>query len=280
MDIEALIRSISGTATHRRLSGTQGSTSEGSVYRLLEETGVSTILKVYAMVSRERRERHALEALAGTTGVPAILDRGNVDGTSWLLMTDAGTWSLASLPHNAEILKRAGQVLRGVHDTNANITNLEEGIGSGVDNHYRSTIERLGRFRRRLGLDQSVLDAAAEAPPPEASPSRPAHTRPTPERFLANEDGKVTLIAWEWATLAPPEWDLSLASWRLESKLGGESAAEFLEGYGYEGSAEHLQPWVAYHAAMLMLDAAENRDGRLHDLAPLGAALAEAVGAS
>jgi hypothetical protein len=31
---------------------------------------------------------------------------------------------------------------------------------------------------------------------------------------------------------------------------------------------------------MLMLDAAENRDGRLHDLAPLGAALADAVGAA
>jgi aminoglycoside phosphotransferase (APT) family kinase protein len=249
------------------------------VYRLLEETGVSTILKVYAMVSRERRERHALEALAGTPGVPAILDRGNVDGTSWLLLTDAGTWSLASLPYNAEILKRAGQVLRGVHDTNAKITNLEEGIGSDVESHYRSTIDRLGRFRRRLGLEQGVLDAAAQAPPPEASPARPAHTRPTPERFLVNEDGKVTLIAWEWATLAPPEWDLALASWRLESKLGPDAAADFREGYGFAGSTDRLQPWIAYHAAMLMLDAAENRDGRLHDLAPLGAALADAVGA-
>jgi thiamine kinase-like enzyme len=149
-----------------------------------------------------------------------------------------------------------------------------------VENHYLSTIERLGRFRRRLGLDQSVLDAAAEAPPPQPSPARPAHTRPTPERFLINEDGKVTLIAWEWATLAPPEWDLSLASWRLQSKLGDEAAEDFRSGYGYSGSTDRLQPWIAYHAAMLMLDAAENRDGRLHDLAPLGAALADAVGAA
>jgi hypothetical protein len=39
-----------------------------------------------------------------------------------------------------------------------------------------------------------------------------------------------------------------------------------------------LRPWIAYHAVMMLLDAAENRGGGLRDLAPLSQSLAMAVG--
>jgi aminoglycoside phosphotransferase (APT) family kinase protein len=114
---------------------------------------------------------------------------------------------------------------------------------------------------------------------PSAGPPIPSHTRPTPEQFLLHEGGgPVMLIDWEWATMAPPEWDVSLASWRLSSRLGEEAAEAFLNGYGADVSRERLRSWIAYHSAMIMLEAAETRDGRLADLAPMVRSMADAVG--
>ena len=74
------------------------------------------------------------------------------------------------------------------------------------------------------------------------------------------------LIEWEWATLAPPEWDLSLVTWRLTRALGQDAAEAFWLGYGASFPQARLRPWIAYHSAMAMLEAAERRDGRLGDL--------------
>jgi len=238
------------------------------VFRLLEESGASTVLKVYVTPARERRERHALEALAGVAGVPRILERSS-DDVSWIRMSDGGGWNLATLPRSREVVARAGAVLRGIHDSNAAITNLGTGIDAEyVQAHFRSTLDRLERYRRRLSLPADVLEAARRSHATlVASEPRPAHTRPHPRNFLVAEDGTVTLVGWEWATLAPPEWDLSLASWEIGRDLGEDAAAALWEGYGATAAREHLRPWTAYHAAMLMLEAAEQREGRLGDLA-------------
>jgi thiamine kinase-like enzyme len=159
------------------------------------------------------------------------------------------------------------------------MTNLSNAIDNEqIGAHFRNTIERLGKYRRRLSLPADVLDQAASAGPPVASPAKPAHTRPFPNQFLVTEAGQVTLVDWEWATVAPPEWDVSLASWQFSKLLGDEAASAFLEGYGAVVSATRLKSWIAYHSAMLMLEAAEKRDGRLQDMAPLVADLAAAVG--
>jgi thiamine kinase-like enzyme len=194
-------------------------------------------------------------------------------------MTDGGVWDLASLPTNLDIVRTAGRVLRGVHESNAQMSNLANMIDDEqIEAHHRSTLERLGRFRRRLNLPSELLEAAIAAGPPLASKAKPAHTKPTPEQFLVAENGQVTLIDWEWATIAPPEWDVSLAMWQLANLLGDTAAEAFIEGYGASVSAGRLRAWIAYHSAMLMLDAAEKRDGRLYDLAPLVRSLADAVG--
>lgn len=274
MEIEELLRSISPTATVIEISS-----GRNRVFRLREETGSTTVVKVYQGPARERRERHALEALADVVGVPRLFNRGIKDGLAWIQMTDGGVWDLASLPKNLDIVRTAGRVLRGVHESGANMTNLANSVDDDqIQAHHRSTLDRLARFRRRLNLPSELLEAAIAAGPPLASKAKPAHSRPTPEQFLVTESAQVTLIDWEWATAAPPEWDVSLASWQLANLLGDDAAEAFIEGYGASVSANRLRSWIAYHAAMMMLDAAEKRDGRLYDLAPLVRSLADAVG--
>lgn len=146
-----------------------------------------------------------------------------------------------------------------------------------VLNHYRSTVQRLGRFRRRFGIDQTVLDSALNIKPPLATDPVPSHTRPTPSKFVVDEAGAVTLVDWEWSTLGPPEWDLTLAVWQFANLQGEDAAATFRRGYGAELPESLYRSWVAYHSAIMMLDAAEVRDGRLGDLSYLVDDLTQAV---
>jgi aminoglycoside phosphotransferase (APT) family kinase protein len=274
MEIDALLRTIAPNATAVDISA-----GGNRVYRLREESGLTSVAKFYTSPARERRERHALEALSSVGGVPRIINRGIEEGQAWIQMTDGGTWDLATLGRNLDNVRSAGRVLRGVHESGASLTNLSGSIGDvQIEAHYQSTLERLERFRRRINLPAELLEKAAASGAPVASPSKPSHTRPTPEQFLVAEGGgQVTLIDWEWATMAPPEWDVSLASWQLSNRLGDQAAGAFLEGYGAAVSAGRLRSWVAYHAAMIMLEAAETRGGRLYDLAPLVRSMSDAV---
>lgn len=275
MDAAQMVAGLSPTATVKELSA-----SSNRVFRVRSESGETTVVKVYATPARERRERHAIEALAGVKGVPLILERGANHGMAWIRMADGGAWSLATLPKNPDAISRAGAVLRGVHESQVTITNLGSGIDAAyVTDHYRSTLDRLERYRRRLNLPAEVLARAqASERVPLAGDPRPAHTRPHPRSFLVSEMGEVTLIEWEWATLAPPEWDLSLATWRFTRDLGRDAAEAFWEGYGASFPQTRLRAWIAYHSAMAMLEAAEQRDGPLTDLAYLVQDLSVSVG--
>jgi aminoglycoside phosphotransferase (APT) family kinase protein len=248
------------------------------VFRVIEHEDETSIIKVYPVPSRQKREVHALEALAGIQGVPIILGYGVAGDQAWLRMSDGGSWNLSSLPKNLDVVEAAGRTLRNVHNARAEITNLVAGIDSDyVKSHYRSTIDRLGRFRRRFGMPQTVLDRALDIEPPLATDPVPAHTRPTPSKFVIDEEGRVTLVDWEWATLGPPEWDLTLAVWQFAVNHGEDAAAAFRRGYSAELPESRYRSWVAYHSAMMMLDAAEVREGRLGDLHYLVDDLTEAV---
>jgi aminoglycoside phosphotransferase len=248
------------------------------VFRVLEPDNKSSILKVYPVLSREKRERHALEALAATPSVPRILEHGTDGEQGWLRITDGGHWNLSNLPKNIETVENAGRALRGVHTSKVEITNLAAGIDADyVLSHFRSTIERLGRYRRRFGMDQQVLDKAVQMEPPLATAPAPAHTKPVLSKFVVDDTSAVTIVDWEWATLAPPEWDLTLAVWQLAARIGEDAAAAFRQGYGAELPESRYRSWVAYHAAMMMLEAAEVREGRLGDLSYLVDDLTEAV---
>lgn len=281
MDALTLVGRIAPRASVREVTRVDGG-PKNRVFRLLEEGGRHSVVKIYATPGRERRERHALEALEGIDGVPHLIDRGvTPDGTAWVQVTDGGGWTLRSMTRNLDVITRAGRVLRGVHECTRPITNLEGGLdGEYIGTHYGSTIQRLERYRRKLGIPPEVLEAAAEAPPPVSSKPVTSHTHPTPDKFLVSDEGEVMLVDWEWATLAPPEWDVSLATWTLARLHDADASEAFLDGYGHELTRARLESWTAYHAATKLLDAGESRDGRLPDQAETVEDLARAVGAA
>lgn len=273
MTARGLVERLYPAARIRELSA-----GGNKVFRITDSDTDTSIIKVYSVASREKRERHALEALAGIEGVPTIHNHGIDGDLAWLKMSDGGNWNLSSLPKNLEVVEAAGRTLSNVHHATAEITNLTVGIDSDyVKSHYKSTIDRLGRYRRRFGMQQVVLDRALDIDPPLATDPMPSHTRPTPSKFVVNEEGAVTLVDWEWATLGPPEWDLTLAVWQFAVNHGEDAAAAFRKGYAAELPESRYRSWVAYHSAMMMLDAAEVREGRLGDLHYLVADLTEAV---
>jgi aminoglycoside phosphotransferase (APT) family kinase protein len=273
MTARGLVERLYPSARIRELAAGQN-----KVFRITENETETAIVKVYPVASREKRERHALEALAGIEGVPVIEKHGLEGDMAWVRMNDGGAWNLSSLPKNLDVVEAAGRTLRNVHNAKAQITNLVAGIDNEyVKSHYKSTIERLGRYRRRFGMPQSVLDRALDIEPPLATDPVPSHTRPTPSKFVVNDAGAVMLVDWEWATLGPPEWDLTLAVWQFAVNHGEDAAAAFRKGYAAELPESRYRSWVAYHSAMMMLDAAEVREGRLGDLHYLVGDLTEAV---
>lgn len=273
MDARGLVESLYPNGRIRELAA-----GANKVYRIMENGTETSIVKVYPVASREKREQHALEALAGIDGIPTVQNHGLEGEMAWLKMSDAGAWNLANLPKNLDMIESAGKILRNVHSSKAEITNLVVGIDSDyVLYHYRSIIKRLGRFRRRFGMDKAVLDRALDIEPPLATDPVPSHTRPLPSKFIVSEENQVTLVDWEWATISPPESDLTLAVWQFATTNGEDAAAAFRRGYAAELPESRYRSWVAYHAAMMMLEAAEVRDGRLGDLSYLVDDLTEAV---
>lgn len=238
------------------------------VFRIWPEGGDVSLVKVYASSTHERRERRALAALAGIEGVPQVVERGTEGDLSWVRFNDPGTWSLASLPESPGAARRAGQILQAVHRADqAALSNLSGGMDAEwLASDFRSTFERLGRYRRKLQIPPELLQKALTVDPPPCGEPRAAHTNPRPESFLVDESGQVTLVDWEWATLAPPEWDFSLATWLLRLQAGPGASAALAEGYGAALSEADLDAWIAYHAGMILLREAETREGRLDNL--------------
>jgi aminoglycoside phosphotransferase (APT) family kinase protein len=234
------------------------SLATNSHFRIWRDDG-SVLLKVYGTPARERRESHALAALSGRQGIPVKLDGVSTEDEAWALFKDPGQWSLGSLPESAETAQRAGELLESVHTSDpSKLSNLARGIDAEwVDVDHASTMRRLARYRRRVGIDAELYSDIAAVPPPEASSPLPAHTDPTPEHFVVDDDGNITLVDWEWATLAPPEWDLSKAVWLLNTQAGATAAQALQQGYRRMLGKIQLNRWIVYHAAMHLVYEAE-----------------------
>jgi len=230
------------------------------VFRVWMAPG-TRILKVYGTPARERRESHSLEALSAIEGLPTIVDRG-VEGNSmhWTLFEDSGQWNIGALPENARTARRAGAILRAVHDTPPDtLSNLSRGIDQEwVSVDFMSTFRRLERYRAKIGYRAELLERARAVRPPFASEPRVAHTNTIPENFLVDDEGAVTLINWEWATLAPPEWDMTKSLWLINLRAGPDAAAAFGAGYGRSIDPIQLDRWIVYHSSMMLVYEAES----------------------
>lgn len=245
---------LAGGGRVHELTGIERGQSANRIYRIW--LGESTrIVKIYGTPARERREFHALEAIASLPGTPQLVDRGLEEDVHWAIFEDAGRWNLGTLPENPGLARKAGEILRSVHETESEkISNLSRGMDQewiAVD--FLSTLRRLERYRRRLEISGDLLNNAREVRPPFASDPRSAHTNPAPDNFVVDDSGNITLITWEWATVAPVEWDLSKASWLLGLHAGPLAAAAFQEGYGRVLDQYQLDRWVVYHAAMTLV---------------------------
>ena len=229
------------------------------VYRLWIDDG-PRVLKIYGTPARERRERHALDALSDVEGLPTVIERGADGELHWALFEDAGKWSIGTLPENPGLSRKAGEILRNAHDSSAGLmSNLARGIDQDwVAVDFVSTFRRLERYRRKIGISAELIEQARQIRPPYASEPRSSHTNPEPENLIVDDLGNVTLINWEWATLAPPEWDLSKAAWLIGLKSGPSAAGSLMEGYGRALEPTQLDRWTVYHAGMMLVFEAEN----------------------
>ena len=258
LEPHAIARMLAVGGTFQELTASTPAVSPNQVFRIWRK-GESSILKVYGSDARERRERHALNALAGMGFLPTMINRGAHESTHWILFDDAGRWNLRSLPENPGLARRAGLILQQLHEIDAApLSNLARGIDSEwVALDFRSTVKRLERYRARLGVTQDQIDAALAVNPPFAGAPAVAHTDPVLRNFVVDDAGLMTLIDWEWATMAPPEWDLTRLVWSANMHAGPTAADAVLDGYGRGFDGMQLDRWIVYHAAQMLVRYAE-----------------------
>jgi len=121
--MEEVLQRLTGTGRNQLLS--QGF---NTYYRVWTDEA-STVVKFYGTTSQYRREHRALEALAGVSGLPVIFNQGLDGSTAWVQFLDAGRWSLATMPENTGAARRAGEILRGVHEARSELlSNLSGGM--------------------------------------------------------------------------------------------------------------------------------------------------------
>jgi aminoglycoside phosphotransferase (APT) family kinase protein len=271
-------------AIARKLSGdgriVEVGAGVGRLYRVWDGTETS-LVKIYSSVSAERRERQALENLAGLPGLPIVVRRGVEEDRPWVVFEEPGKWNLASLPESLSLGRKAGEVLAALHrHETGHLSNVEHGMDADwINGDYPSTFKRLERYRGRLHLPAEVVARAMELTPPRTGTPVIIHTDPNPEQVMVDDDGNVTLFHWEWSTLGPPEWDYSRLLWLTRLKAGPDSAAGVMEGYGTEIRDDELERWSVYHSGMMLKQAVEAADQQLRGADWLVAELTRAVGA-
>ena len=123
-------------------------------------------------------------------------------------------------------------------------------------------------FRRRLGLPAEVLEHANEVGPAGEPPRQPAprtNAQPVPRhRRGTGLPHRLGMGNHGTAGMGCVTGQLAICkhSWRRSGR--GVS-----RGYGAVVTNTRLKSWIAYHSAMMMLEAAENRDGKLPAMAPM-----------
>lgn len=258
LEPHALARMLAVGGTFQELTAATPLVSANQVFRIWRK-GQSFVLKVYGSDARERREHHALNALGSLEHLPDILDRGAHGSTHWILFADAGQWNLSSLPENPGLARTAGAILRTVHDVDSRpLSNLARGIDAEwIALDFQSAVKRLERYRARVGVSAATLAAALEINAPFASTPVVAHTDPVARNFIVDDAGHMTLIDWEWATLAPPEWDLTKLAWSAAMHAGPSAAKAVVDGYGKGIDPVQLDRWTVYHSAQTLVRYAE-----------------------
>ena len=256
-------------------------TGVGRLYRIWVDDGTQMV-KVYSTTAAERREQTALESLIGLGGLPRVVSRGVEGEHPWAVFKDPGKWNLASLPENAGLGRKAGEILRDLHlRSPSHLSNVSHGIDQEwINGDFPATFKRLERYRGKLHLSNEIVEAASGIQPPTVSSGVVVHTDPNPEQFYIADDQSMTLFHWEWSTLGAPEWDYSKLLWLTGLKAGPDAATGVVDGYGSELADDQLEKWAVYHSGMMLVSAVEVTDQQLRGADWLVDELTRAVGAA
>jgi hypothetical protein len=260
MDPRTLAEKFAEGTTVQQLTSPTPLQGANHVFRLWRDGG-TLVLKVYGSDSRMRRESHALDALKPVIGTPTVLDKGVDENLHWAMFADAGKWNIQTLPENPGLAEKAGEILLHLHQSQPEaFSKLARGIDQDwVAVDLKTTLRRLDRYRARVGVEAELVAAAQKVPPPRTGNPVVSHTNPVAKKFVVNDAGDVTLITWEWATPAPPEWDLSKTVWNIGLHAGPVAAQAVLKGYGKSMEPDQLDRWIVYHAAQALVHLAERQ---------------------
>jgi hypothetical protein len=267
VDVQTIIDNVAAGSRFQELTLGQSAQGSNRVFRLFTDDG-TRILKIYGSPAHQRREFHALQALGGLEGMPNLLDRRDDPESAWALFADSGKWNLGSLPENEGLAQRAGEILRSVHESGAEVSNLTRGIDADwVATDFTSALRRLQRYRGKLRLPGDLFVRARSVAPPPATEPKVSHAHLSAERVVVDDGGAVTLIGWEWV---------------IGTRVGERAAIAFQEGYGRTLVQTELERWTVYHTAMLLLFRADDslRSGSGADLDYLISELHRSVAAA
>lgn len=232
-----------------------------SLYRIwdLDET---RLVKIYASGAAHKREKRALDMLAGLSSLPTVLEDGVTSDLHYTVFADPGKWTLETLRDNTAMARKAGELLAELHERDpADFSNVAHGMDQDwLTSDFPSVFRRLERYRGRLQVPAEVLSAAGSLPPPQTLRQVIIHTDPGPDHFFIRDGGPMTLLHWEWSTFGPPEWDLSRLMWLMRAKSGPGAAQAVAEGYGTVLSPDQLNTWAAYHSGMMLTQLVEHME--------------------
>lgn len=200
-----------------------------------------------------KREIAALQALAGTGMVPALVASGTFEGASWLVYSHitGAPWNKGS-GHVAQLLGR-------LHDQ-PEFPGLPQGVSGSVELERQTR-----RILQECGSSDPAFDLIQFLRPigqiPSLAGSFLIHGDPVPGNLLAH-DGTLTLIDWQCPQMGDPSEDLALflspAMQHLYrgAQLGRAEEEAFLSAYPDPriiGRYLALKPWYHWRMAAYCL---------------------------
>lgn len=217
----------------------------------------SRIIKVDRSRLSHERELQVIAAVDDILGAPHVLESGLIDDWYWISFADPGKWSLATV-RNPEYGRRLAYILSQIHEKPFNGFPEPVITNDWIRHEYASVLRRLRPMRRQLGIEDSLLETLSGIPAPIGSIPRPAHMGSKGSGVFISSEETLTIMGWEDAGIAPPEWDITQMI--AEFEFAPETSRHFEESLRFDVGPVELHRWMNFHAVRALLDRANNFD--------------------
>ncbi len=220
----------------------------------------SRVIKIDRSHRSHDRELSVIDALDGVLGIPFVLDAGQVDDWYWISFADPGPWNLTSL-RNSEVGARIARTLRQVQELPLDGFPQPVLTNALIQSEYTSALRQLRPLRGRLHIEKSLIDGLFGIPAPGGSSPRPAHLGAKTRQTFIDEGGNVTLMGWEDAGIAPPEWDLTQVLMGLDET--SRTGSTFSKDTRLNQGPIDLHRWIIFHSVRELLKLANSYETAL-----------------